>query len=71
MLLIVSVAAVMRVTPIEIRRVGRMLADLGFEALDAGDITRARLLEPLGMVWINQAILRGKGRAWAFAAVSA
>jgi len=22
-----------------------------------------------GMVWINQALLRGKGRAWAFAAV--
>ena len=51
--------------------VGRMLADLGFEALDAGDITKARLLEPFGMVWINQAILRGKGRNWAFAAVSA
>lgn len=51
--------------------VGRMLTDLGFEALDAGDITKARLLEPLGMVWINQALLRGKGRAWAFAAVGA
>lgn len=49
--------------------VGRMLEDLGFEGLDAGDITRARLLEPLGMVWINQAILRGKGRNWAFAAI--
>lgn len=52
-------------------RVGRMLADLGFEALDAGDITKARLLEPFGLVWINQAILRGKGRNWAFAAVNA
>lgn len=50
--------------------VGTMLTELGFEALDAGDITRARLLEPFGMVWINQAILRGKGRNWAFAAVS-
>lgn len=47
-----------------------LLRDLGFEALDAGDLTRARLLEPLGMVWINQAILRGKGRDWAFAAVA-
>lgn len=49
--------------------VGQMLSDLGFDPLDAGDITKARLLEPLGMVWINQAILRGKGRHWAFAAV--
>lgn len=50
--------------------VGQMLADLGFEPLDAGDITRARLLEPFGMLWINQALTRGKGRMWAFAAVS-
>jgi predicted dinucleotide-binding enzyme len=51
--------------------VRQMLTDLGFEALDAGDITKARLLEPFGMVWINQALMRGKGRNWAFAAVSA
>ncbi|AZL58730.1 dinucleotide-binding enzyme [Tabrizicola piscis] len=51
--------------------VGQMLADLGFDALDAGDITKARLLEPFGMVWINQALMRGKGRMWAFAAVPA
>jgi hypothetical protein len=48
-----------------------MLADLGFAALDAGDITKSRLLEPFGMVWINQALFRGKGRRWAFAAVAA
>jgi predicted dinucleotide-binding enzyme len=48
----------------------RLLDDLGFEALDAGDLTRARLLEPLGMVWINQAIQRGKGRDWALAAAA-
>jgi hypothetical protein len=50
-------------------KVAQILTDLGFEALDAGDITRARLLEPFGMVWINQALFRGKGRQWAFAAV--
>lgn len=50
--------------------VATLLADLGFEALDAGDITKSRFLEPFAMVWINQAILRGKGRDWAFAAVS-
>lgn len=51
--------------------VAGLLADLGFEALDAGDLTLARLLEPLGMVWINQALARGKGRRWALAAVEA
>ena len=50
--------------------VATLLRDLGFEPLDAGDITKARFLEPFAMVWINQAILRGKGRDWAFAAVS-
>jgi predicted dinucleotide-binding enzyme len=50
-------------------RVATVLADLGFEPLDAGDITKARLLEPFGMVWINQALFRGKGRTWAFAAL--
>jgi predicted dinucleotide-binding enzyme len=43
-----------------------LLGDLGFEALDAGDITKSRLLEPLGMVWINQSIFQGLGRDWAF-----
>lgn len=52
-------------------QVARLLADLGFEPLDAGDITKSRLLEPFGMVWINQALFRGKGRTWAFAAVTA
>jgi 8-hydroxy-5-deazaflavin:NADPH oxidoreductase len=50
-------------------KVAAVLSDLGFAPLDAGDITRSRLLEPFGMVWINQALLRGKGRNWAFAAV--
>lgn len=50
--------------------VSTLLSDLGFEALDAGDITKSRILEPFGMVWINQALFQGKGRTWAFAAVS-
>jgi 8-hydroxy-5-deazaflavin:NADPH oxidoreductase len=49
--------------------VAGLLTDIGFEALDAGDLTMARLLEPFGLVWINQALVRGKGRNWAFAAV--
>jgi predicted dinucleotide-binding enzyme len=48
----------------------RLLADLGFEALDAGGLRQARILEPLALVWINQAVARGKGRNWALAAVS-
>lgn len=51
-------------------QVAALLTDLGFEALDAGDITKARILEPYALVWINQALMRGKGRKWAFAAVS-
>lgn len=50
--------------------VAGLLRDLGFDPLDAGDITMSRLLEPFALVWINQAIARGKGRDWAFAAVS-
>jgi predicted dinucleotide-binding enzyme len=50
--------------------VAQVLSDLGFAPLDGGDITKSRLLEPFGMVWINQALFRGKGRDWAFAAVS-
>lgn len=52
-------------------KVAILLAALGFEALDAGGIARSRLLEPLGMVWINQSIQRGKGRNWALAAMEA
>lgn len=51
-------------------QVALLLADLGFDALDAGGIAMARLLEPLAMVWINQALFRGKGRDWAFAALA-
>ena len=50
-------------------RVAVLLSDLGFEAMDAGGLKMARILEPFGMVWINQALLRGKGRDWAFAAL--
>jgi hypothetical protein len=50
-------------------QVAALLTDLGFDAMDAGDLTKARLLEPLGMVWINQALFRGRGRNWAFSAV--
>jgi hypothetical protein len=53
------------------RSAALLLTDLGFEALDAGDITKSRILEPYALVWINQSLFRGKGRNWALAAVSA
>ena len=51
-------------------QVADLLTDLGFEPLDAGGLSKARLLEPFGMLWINQALFRGKGRNWAFAAIA-
>ena len=49
--------------------VAGLLTDIGFEPLDAGGLDKARLLEPFALVWINQALARGLGRNWAFAAV--
>ena len=50
--------------------VAALLTDLGFDPLDAGDLTKARLLEPFALTWINQALMQGKGRHWAFGAMS-
>ena len=49
--------------------VAQLLADLGFQPLDAGNLVKARLLEPLALTWINQSLARGLGRDWAFAAL--
>ena len=49
--------------------VASLLADLGFEPLDAGELSKARLLEPFALTWINQAIARKHGRNWAFGAM--
>lgn len=40
--------------------------ELGFEALDLGDLAQSRLLEPLAMVWIRSAYALGLGREIAF-----
>jgi hypothetical protein len=34
-----------------------LVGDLGFEAVDAGPLRVARLLEPYGMLWIDQALI--------------
>lgn len=40
--------------------------DLGFETLDAGPLSQARLLEPLAMLWISLAYAQGLGPNFAF-----
>ena len=47
-----------------------LVGDLGFNAVDAGGIAQARLLEPLAMLWIHMAINRKIGRDKAFAYVA-
>jgi 8-hydroxy-5-deazaflavin:NADPH oxidoreductase len=49
------------------KKVAAQLAtDLGFEAVDAGGLAVARLLEPFAMLWIHLAIRQGMGRDFAF-----
>src|SRR6516164_8559525 len=52
------------------RTVMELVGKLGFEPVDAGPLKNARLLEPFAMVWIDQAMKRGRGRDFAFAAVN-
>ena len=47
-----------------------LVGKLGFDAVDAGPLKNARLLEPFAMVWIDQAMSRGRGRDFAFALVT-
>jgi predicted dinucleotide-binding enzyme len=44
-----------------------LVGDLGFEAVDAGPLSNARLLEAHAMLWIDLAMKRGLGRGFAFA----
>jgi len=52
------------------RQAMELVGKLGFEPVDAGPLKNARLLEPFAMVWIDQAMKRGRGRDFAFAAVN-
>jgi len=47
--------------------VAALLRDLGFDPIDAGPLSNARLLEPYAMLWIDLAMKRGQGRNAAFA----
>jgi predicted dinucleotide-binding enzyme len=44
--------------------------DLGFEMVDAGPLSNARLLEPMAMLWIYLAVRQGMGRNIAFKLLS-
>ena len=47
----------------KVKQLGR---DLGFEVIDAGPLTNARLTEPLAMLWIELAYKQGMGTDIAF-----
>jgi hypothetical protein len=42
------------------QQVRQLVEDVGFEAIDAGGLTAARLLEPLMLLWIGTARILGK-----------
>lgn len=50
--------------------VSRLAESLGFEAVDAGPLSAARLLEPLALFWIKQAFGPRGGPAFAYAFVT-
>jgi hypothetical protein len=48
-------------------RVVELARRIGFDAVDIGDLTVARYLEPFAMTWIHMAFKLGLGRQFAFA----
>jgi 8-hydroxy-5-deazaflavin:NADPH oxidoreductase len=48
------------------RTVHTLAAQLGFEAINAGPLTQARVLEPFALLWISLALVHGQGREMAF-----
>jgi len=47
-------------------KVKQLGLDLGFDVIDVGPLTNARLIEPLGMLWIELAYKQGMGTDIAF-----
>ena len=48
------------------RVTAELVSQLGFETIDAGDLTLARLIEPYALIWIHLALRRGLGTNFAF-----
>ena len=48
------------------RAVHQLASGMGFQALDAGPLRQARLLEPFALLWISLALVQGYGRDIAF-----
>jgi predicted dinucleotide-binding enzyme len=47
-------------------KVGSLVDQLGFDGIDAGPLTQARLLEPFALLWVSLAYQAGFGREIAF-----
>jgi 8-hydroxy-5-deazaflavin:NADPH oxidoreductase len=52
--------------PVAKEAAARLAASLGFEPVDAGPLVRARLLEPLALLWLRLAADQGPGKEIAF-----
>ena len=48
------------------KQVATLVDELGFEGVDAGPLTQARVLEPFALLWISLAFKQGLGRDFAF-----
>jgi predicted dinucleotide-binding enzyme len=46
--------------------VNRLIGELLFEAVDAGPLARARLIEQFALLWVTLALAQGMGRDFAF-----
>ncbi len=46
--------------------VHQLAAELGFDPVDAGPLTLARVLEPLALLWVTLAVRQGLGAGIAF-----
>ena len=46
--------------------IGQLAAELGFNPVDAGPLTQARVLEPFALLWISLAFRQGFGFHWGF-----
>uniref|UniRef100_Q022I0 NADP oxidoreductase, coenzyme F420-dependent n=1 Tax=Solibacter usitatus (strain Ellin6076) TaxID=234267 RepID=Q022I0_SOLUE len=46
--------------------VAPLIRELGFDAIDAGPLSQARVLEPFALLWISLAVKSGYGREIAF-----